>query len=63
MHDGFAFPSTSDPLGLVAALIRRLGELHEVEVQGYDADIEGTVTVDLRLRLAERSVAPAKEVS
>jgi hypothetical protein len=50
-------------MGHVAALIRRLGELYDVEVQGYDADIDGTVTVDVRLRITDGSVEQVSEVS
>jgi hypothetical protein len=40
-------------MGLLTALIVRLSELYEVEVRGYDADVDGTVKVDVRLRVTD----------
>jgi hypothetical protein len=48
-----AFPATSDPIGLLAALILHLSELYEVELRGYDADADGTVKVDVGLRVTD----------
>ena len=45
------FPRTDDPLGLIAAIIRHLQKTFDAEVRGYDADLDGSVTVDLRLRV------------
>ena len=51
--------ATSDPYSVLTALIVRLRELYEVEVQGYEATTDGAVHVDVRLRLQPASPAQA----
>jgi hypothetical protein len=43
-------PASEDPMALLAALVLRLREVYEVEVQGYDIDPDGSVKVDFRVR-------------
>ena len=44
---------SSDPIHVVTTVIRLLADTYEVSVQGYDADPEGAVTIEVRLRVRE----------
>ena len=55
------YPAMTESFRTVAELLRRLGERYQLEIQGFDQDVDGTVTVNVRIRISEeefRTPAP-----
>ena len=47
------YPAMTESFRTVAELLRRLGERYQIEIQGFDQDVDGTVKVDVRIRISE----------